>query len=381
MRRVAFALAALWVLTAPLPVMAFTPRAGNAVVVSEDLRDDLYAAGGTVEVSGSIDGDAVVAGGSVTVSGPVSGSVLAGGGSVRVSGGVGRNLRAGAGTLAVAGRVGTDALLAGGNVQVEGNAEIGRDLLATGGSVQLSGAVGRNAFLSGGNVVIGGRVEGDVTVDADRLTVLASARIQGRLKYTSNRPAEIQEGAQISGGVERLSQRLRPRRMVRPFPFGFVWRLVEGLWLLALGLVVLAIAPRAVARVAERIRSRFGYSLLTGFVLLVVVPVAAIIVALTFVGIPLGAVLMLLYGATLISAQIFPAAWLGAWVLRRVGRGGAAAPSPYLAQVVGTLVLVLLIAVPFVGWLVRLVALLLGFGALWAVIWATREQPAAPAAA
>ncbi|MGH2454486.1 MAG: hypothetical protein ACRDF5_12160 [bacterium] len=375
MKRVAVLLAALWLLVAPLPVLAFTPRGGDAVVVSETIDDDLYAAGGTVEVSGTVNGDVAAAGGSVTLGGPVSGSVLATGGNVTVSGAVGRNLRAGAGTLTLRGRVATDALLAGGNVLIQPDAEIGRDLVATGGSLRVNGAVGRNAFVSGGTVVIGGRVGGDVTVEADRLTVLSSARIGGRLRYRTSRPAEIQSGSQIVGGTEQLAPRARARGMVRPWPFILAWRLAEAVWLLVIGLVLLVIAPRGVARVSERIGRGFGYSLLTGFILMVVIPVAAVIVALTFVGIPLGIILMLLYGVTLIAAQVFPAAWVGRWLLGWVGRAGAAAPSPYLAQIVGTLLLVLLIAVPFLGWLIRLVAVLLGVGALWAAIWATRQRP------
>jgi cytoskeletal protein CcmA (bactofilin family) len=321
----------------------------------------------------------VAAGGSVTLSGPVSGSVLAGGGNVHVSGAVGRSLRAGAGTLTLGGRVATDALLAGGSVEVQRDAEVGRDLLATGGSLRVTGAVGRNAFLSGGTVIIGGRIEGDVTVEADHLTVLSSARVGGRLRYRSNRPAEIQEGSQIAGGVEVMPRRVRPRSAFRAFPFVLAWRVTEALWLLVIGLVLLIVAPRAVTRVSERIRRGFGYSLLTGFILVIVLPVAAVIVALTFLGIPLALLLMLLYGATLIAAQIFPAAWLGRWLLSRVARVGAE-PSPYLAQIVGTVLLVLLIAVPFLGWLVRLVAVLLGVGALWAAIWATRQGSSAVAA-
>ena len=48
-----------------LPAMAFTPRTGQAVVVSEALHDDLYLAGGTVTATAAVDGDVVAAGGTV----------------------------------------------------------------------------------------------------------------------------------------------------------------------------------------------------------------------------------------------------------------------------------------------------------------------------
>ncbi len=379
MKRVAPLLAALMMLAAPVTALAFTPRAGGQVIVSEPIADDLYVAGGSVEVSGTVEGDVVAAGGSVTVSGSANGGILAAGGTVNLSGAVGRSVRAAAGTLTVRSRVTADALLAGGTVEVQRDAEIGRDLLAAGGNVTVTGGVRRNAFFSGGAVVIGGSIEGDVTVEAERLTVLSSARVGGRLRYRTSQPAEIQSGSQIAGGTEQLPARARPRSAFRAFPFVLAWRMTEALWLLVLGLVLLVIAPRAVSVVSDRIRHGFGYSLLVGFILVIVLPVAAVIAALTFLGIPVAALLLLLYLATLLAAQIFPAAWLGRWLLGRVARSGAE-PSAYLAQIVGTILLILFIAVPYVGWVVRLVAVLLGVGALWAAIWATR-QPASPMAA
>ncbi len=373
MKRLVIILGALLVLTAPIPALAFVPRAGQTVVFSESLEDDLYVAGGTVDVTGTVDGDVVAAGGTVTLSGPASGGILAAGGTVRITSAIGRNLRAAAGDLTVGGRIGTDAVLAGGSVTVDQASQVGRDLVAMGGSVRVLGSVSRNAFLNGGDVIIGGTIRGDVEVQADRLTLLPSARIQGKLRYSADRPAEIQSGAQVTGGIEQRLRPAAPRRYYRPFAFRFAGRVMEALWLLAIGFVALAVAPRGVPRVAERVRRQFGLSLLTGFILLVVVPVAALLVAFTVVGIPLSIVAVLLYLATLYPGQIFPAMWLGNWILRSLGRA-AAPPSPYLAMTVGVVLFVIVVTVPFVGWLLRLVALLAGFGALWAAVWATRAM-------
>lgn len=80
MRRAFLALAVLGWLAAPSPALAFVPRTGNVVVVSEPLQDDVYISGGTVQVASAVDGDVVVAGGTVTLTGPVTGSILAAGG-------------------------------------------------------------------------------------------------------------------------------------------------------------------------------------------------------------------------------------------------------------------------------------------------------------
>lgn len=77
-----------WRLTCPVPAMAFVPRAGGTVVVTEQIRDDLYVAGGTVEVTGDVDG----MGGTVTLGGSATGGILASGGNVTIGAEVGRDL-------------------------------------------------------------------------------------------------------------------------------------------------------------------------------------------------------------------------------------------------------------------------------------------------
>ncbi len=361
----------------PSSALAFTPRAGETVRVSTPVRDDLYAAGGTVDVTALIDGDLVAAGGTLTLAGPVTGGVLAAGGTVRLEGPVGRNVRAAAGALTLTAPVGTDAVLAGGSVMVERNARIARDLVASGGKVEVLGSVARNAFLNGGNVVIGGLVSGDVDVDADRLTVLSGARITGRLRYTTARPAEIQSGARIQGGTQQVGTRAARVHPLRPVTFRFGGRILEALWLFVLGGIALAVFPRGTRRVTEYIGARIWLSLLAGFLILVAVPVAIVLVMVTIVGIPLGLVALLLYFATLYPAQVFSALWLGTTLL---GRSRQPASSPYLGLLLGTIILAVLVGLPFIGWLFRLVALLLGFGALWSVIWAGRAPPQARAA-
>jgi len=73
---------------------------------------------------------------------------------------------------------------------------------------------------------------------------------------------------------------------------------------------------------------------------------------------------MILMAAYLISVYLsraFVGLAIGRWLFRRLGRESV---SPYLGFFVGLIILWLLIAIPFVGWLIHLLALLLGLGAL-----------------
>ena len=373
----------LLILGIPAPALAFVPRGGGTVIISDPLQDDLYVGGQTIEIRAPIDGDVVAAGYRITIGAPITGAVLAAGATVGIESGVERSVRAVGGRVAIEGTVGTDAVLAGSTVRVFERAQIGRDLVAVGGRIRQEGTVGRQAYFNGGRVVITGTISGNVEVNAETLIVAETARIGGRLTYSVRQNADIRQGAQISGGIERRAPPQARRRVVRPFGVsGLRWlpALVEGVWLLVLGFVALAISTRGVFAVADRIRRSFWMNLLGGFVLAVLIPIVAILLFITILGIPLGGVALLVYAATLYPATVFTAAWLGERIVpqrQEPGQTGQTPPSPYLIMLVGVVAVAVLIAVPVVGWLVRAAAVLVGFGALWAKLWAARSAPPA----
>jgi cytoskeletal protein CcmA (bactofilin family) len=356
------------------------------VGVSEAITDDLYVAAGTVTVTGPVDGDVVATGGTVELDGRVTNNVLAAGGTVRIGGQVGRTLRAAAGTLDILGTVGGDAVLAGGNVMVGGDAKVGRDLVVGGGNVIVAGNVQRNLLVDAGEVTVGSTVRGAAEIHARRLVLMPAARIAGHLGYSADEPLVVQPGAQVAGGIERLPNppQENPGRLASP-AFWLGTHLLELLALIVLGLAAFGLTSRGAGAVAREVADRFGRSLLAGFILLVVVPAAAFVLLFTIVAIPLSFVVMLLYFATLYPSQVFVAAWMGDRLVHAASRGRPAHPSVFLALAVGSVLLVLLFAIPYIGWLFRLVAVLAGFGALWMTVWsavagrpATASPPVAP---
>lgn len=353
----------------PLPALAFVSRSGPSVTISQTVQDDLYLAGRVVSSTATVDGDLAAAGAQVDLTGQTTGGVLAAGGTVRIGGTVGRALRAAAGSLSVDAKINGDAILAGGMVTVGPGAEVGRDLVVAGGSVTVSGTVKRKARLGGGDVTVGGSVQGDADIRAGKIILLPTARIGGRLRYSSDQPVEIQSGARIAGGTERIPGPAHRAGVSAPLWLGLTAHLVEGAALLVLGLVLLAVIPHSASAVITEVETRFGGSLLAGFILVVTVPVAAALVAFTVIGIPLSALAMLLYLATLYPGQVFVAGWLGDQIVRWPRRGGGGFWTRSVPLVIGTVILALLLAIPIAGWAVRLVAVLTGFGALWLTVW------------
>ena len=147
---------------------------------------------------------------------------------------------------------------------------------------------------------------------------------------------------------------------------------------MVLAAVLVAVLPGLSRRVAEAWRTRFGWSLLWGFIALVCIPAAVLILLISIIGIPIALLAALLYGALLIVGYAASGIALGLWGLARwraemQERTGWRIGSVVLAA----LALALLGSVPFVGGLVGLIAVIAGIGAIAQLLRTTHT--AAPA--
>jgi hypothetical protein len=142
----------------------------------------------------------------------------------------------------------------------------------------------------------------------------------------------------------------------------FAWRwLFAFLALLVLGAATIVVSARWGERVAAEIGRRFGASLLSGFVALIVVPLLVALLAVTVVGIPLAVLVIALYAVVLLLSGVFVSLRLGDWMLGKAGRPRA---SPYAQLAAGALLVSLLAALPWIGWIAWLLVPVIGLGAI-----------------
>ena len=93
-----------------------------------------------------------------------------------------------------------------------------------------------------------------------------------------------------------------------------------------------------------------------------VVPAAAVLAIVLMVTLPLGVLLLMVFLAALYLAKMPVAVWIGQRLLQMIGQ---ATPSPYVAIVLGLIILYTLAALTyFIGDLVWLAATWLGLGAI-----------------
>jgi cytoskeletal protein CcmA (bactofilin family) len=328
-------------------------RSGDTVIIpaSETVAHDLYVVAGTVRIEGRVEGDLIVAGGTVDVSGAVTGDLFAAGGTVNVSGAVGRHLRVAGGDVSLNGPVQLDVLAGAGTLRVGSGARLNGDLIFSAGQVSLNGAV-----------------EGSVLGSAQMYT--KGGTVAGTEEVTLTPSQPVVEERQTFG--DRVLDQLQRYASI-----------------VLVGALLLWAAPGLIESATSRIRERplptFGVGVLgvVGFV----PGVLALLIAMVLIAVPLGllglgrlvavVVLGTLTGSAAMSLAFAVLLWFVSVVVAGVAIGQFTfertnlepAGGRYLALLLGVAGVVVVTAIPYVGWWINATAVAFGLGALIATVW------------
>ena len=384
---------------------------GERIVIAADhvVPDDLYVAGREILIQGSVQGDVYAIGQRVVI-GPkarIDGDLVAAARIVDVQGVVEDDVRVVGSVVRIGGPyVGDDVMAAGFSVEVAKGTRVGGSLLAGAYQVYLGGNVSEDMWVGANGILIAGQIEGNVKANvgerggpppafwafftntrditlpavASGLTVGPDAHIGGDLVYQSVQAASIAPGAVIQGNViHRLPP--RPAQKKKPPTFGTLpWVFSQArrfVTYLAIGILLFLITPTTGRRFGRLLLRRPLAALGWGVVTVAVIIAALILVLLATV---LAVVILRLLTLTtlmrwvlvvgllidiltvvgylaytaLIAPVLVPYA-----LLSPLDRGGTWWLVPLI---VGVAMYLILVALPYVGWLIALLVVLLGLG-------------------
>lgn len=328
------------------------------------INDDLVTVGGNIKLDGIIEGDLISASRSLVQSGLILGSLNAVAQDVDVLGEVKGSVRAFAQNINVNGTVDRNLIAFGYSVDVKPGAQIHKDITAFCGKMTLDGKLGGNLKGSMGELVISGVVNQDVSVEADEITLMPTARVLGNLKYKSGKEAKIESGAQVSG--ETVWTELKGAKEKKP---GSIFTgkpiIPEILFLLALmvtGVVLTLICRKNAYLAKQAVSDSFLKTLAVGFVVMVCVPIAVIILSISVIGIPIAAIAFSAYAVLIYIAKIPVATFVGEKIIKALGKEGQ--PSLIWSMLFGLVVLTLALNIPYLDWLIYFLVLFTGFGAI-----------------
>jgi hypothetical protein len=308
-------LSLILILLLPSNVGAVKMLSGNQVSVDSPIEDDIFATGGTIDINAPVDG-IVIAGGNININAPVNGDVFVAGGQISVN-------------SDVKGKI----VAAGGNIDIKGNA---KNVVIAGGNVNIhsTAVIGRDAVISGGSVNNAGRVNGNLTVRAEKFQNTGRA---GSVEFIK------------SEGLQSFQRAMG------------IFRFLITLGFLILGIILLKLFPVQFFKVEEEIRESTLFKTVVGFVLIIVYVFVIILVAVTVIGLPVAAIMAMLFIIALMLSPFFVSFPVGKKILDLFRLKA----SDTWIFAVGFIVLSLLFRIPYVGWIIQIVAISSGFGAVY----------------
>jgi Putative zinc-finger len=362
-------------LTLSLPSFALERRHGEfvTVVANETVDDTLLASGNTVRVEGVVNGDLLAFGRTVEVRGTVKGDLVSCAQRTEVSGTVEGHIYTLSHSLDLDGQLGHSIYGLMQSLRVSDRGHVGEGIVVGAGDVSLEGVMKRsvNIFTSNGDV--SGSIGRDLTMAGGSLTLTNTARVGGNLsaRVRQTKDVHIGDGATIAGKRD-VQVRVRKSPVTRPRFYFY-----QAVWLAAamlVGWLGLVLSPAFVQASTQAVGSGWR-SLGLGVGVLVGVPVAIVVAAITLVGIPLSLMLFAAYLAAIYLAKIWVGASLGRALLKPAG---ATKHDWLLGLLVGLLILSIVGFIPYLGALVRLGTVCLGLGALaWQLYQASRPAKTA----
>jgi hypothetical protein len=329
-------------------------RHGSSATISSNEKIDgtAYIGGRNVDVAGQVNGDLFCVGQNVNISGVVHGDVICAGQTVNISGSVDGDVRIAGQNIAVSSSIGKNLTVAAQNFTLNGSGKIGQDITGGVDNMEINGSVGRDLVLGATTSTINGTVGRNIKSQINNIYLGSNAKVGGNIDYISSNQINKAQGARIAGTTHR-TEPTKHKHKSALFGIGFRVYWFVSMLLLALALVLLF--PATFETSARRTMASFGKTLLFGIAVTLFTPVVIALLMATIVGIPLGIVLLIGWILALILSGPFFAYLIGKEIWR-------AQRNPILSMLVGSVLLLLVYNIPFVGILFMLAALFIGMG-------------------
>ncbi|HEX7859042.1 MAG TPA: RDD family protein [Verrucomicrobiae bacterium] len=261
-------------------------------------------------------------------------------------------------------------VLIGGSVDVQG--EVRRAIVAVGGNVKVSGRVGGEIVVVGGKVDISGEVDGDTVIAMGRADIASTAKMQRDLVMVGG-PFNVSPDAEIGGEnvlvpfgdvlphIEWAKRYLvRGPLMGRWLTFEIGWPWVIAGTFLAVYLGLLLAFPAAARAVFNALEERPVTSIFAGLLTLILFAPLVFLLIISVAGILVVPFLKIALLLALLFGKVGVLCFLGRGLART--SGAAKLQVPFLAFVIGAIILTLSYAIPFFGIFAWAMATVFGLG-------------------
>jgi len=303
-------------------------KSGETVTIDEEFHHNLYLAGGTIDVKAKVFGDLISAGGEITIRERIDEDVIIVGGTVKILSPIGDDLRIVGGKVTIENVVGGDLIVAGGEVIISKEAVIEGSLLGYAGDITLAGTaagqvriraeqfqfsgLAKDKFSAKSEyMMINGTIEGLAELSSPNMQLGENTKLYANVEYWNNNNPISFDNALMGGATASINPNLKipeSESLSKYVGVGFVLFFLYR-FLLAIIMIGLLIwlFHNFFSNLEEEISKNNLSHLGLGLLYVIGIPVAAIIICLTIIGIPLGVLAMIAYTTSLSLSNILAA--------------------------------------------------------------------------
>ncbi|NJB70404.1 putative acyltransferase (DUF342 family) [Saonia flava] len=368
-------------------------EANEEITVSEEQKDDIYRAAETININAKVRGDAVLAGGTIIINDSIGQDLVVAGGEITVNGHVADDIRAAGGKLIIDSDVGDDVIVAGGEVVITENSvvygnlinfsgdidvkgEIKGNIKSYAGDIEVNGKVGQDIKLYAADVKINGTIEGKSEIVAESIYIGDNAKFYDDVEYWSE-SKEVDFKNSLIASKALFNEDLQ-RDGEGFFMKGFGIAAI-GFWIFYLFSAFLIIVilnyffkgffSKSVDYLDNNVWRSLGY----GALYLVGLPILIVICVLVVIGIPLGLFLFFFYLFSLLFGHLITALLTSHYLNKSKNKSWDFWTIVFVAIGIAA-VIRLLTFIPFIGALVSMVTIIIGYGLLLLFIFKKRKS-------
>jgi cytoskeletal protein CcmA (bactofilin family) len=392
------------------------------ITANQVIDDDLYLSGEILTIDGTIKGDAVLSGKQITVNGTVDGDLIAAGQTININGTIKDDVRIAGQVLTIdsKAKITDDLIAAGASLENKAGSSVGGDVNFFGAQALLAGTINKSVLGAINSLELRGSVGQNMRVTAigdpnplkvpfipkpdvaipeipEGLSILDTAKIGGKLTYKSTKDAQINQKAQVIGGIVREELPYKGQQesgwngFIQAQTPGeiFLQQLQRLVALLLIGWLLLRFVPGWTQGLTTTIQTKplpsLGWGLVTFigiWVVITVVPIITVLLSgllaftlpnliLPVVGIGTLFAIFLSVGFAIFATfvpQILIGFLSGKWLMQRLRPNKST--GRIMSLFAGLVVFVLLSAIPILGGIFELIITLMGLGAIW--LWRER---------
>lgn len=348
----------------------FTTKINASNLISLDQNSTVdktyFAAGEVLDIKGTINGDAFLAGSSVSFSGVINGNLYVAGNNVNLKGIVNGMVFA-AGNIVEISSTGINSIYLAGNL-VSSSSDVSKNAYITGNSVGLKGVIGQDLFLSGNTINLYSNISRDLSLSSvftnfnsqvgrnasiisESVYFSQDSKILGDLSKSDSMQTSSDLSSIVNGKISIVvsSEYDEKNVFLENFKSKVFGKLTVGLFsIIIIGIFLIKNFEKQIIKINKDIEKNYKNNFLKGFLFIILVPLISIGFLITLIGFKLAMIIFSVYFLFMTLVSVIASIFLGEFLMSKVMKHKT--HGLYLSLVSGSLLLILLTIIPFIGW-------------------------------